>query len=89
MVGFLRQFLLLCEFTPGRRPKHYLHCNCGHAFAKRQATGANTGKLELISGPLEMRVKDRALDYAVIICPKCRGTTDTDLKFWRDEGLVQ
>jgi len=87
MVSFLREFLLLCEFVPGRRPRHYLHCECGYVFAKRLMAGENKGKLALTSEPLEMIVKDRALDYAVIVCPKCRQTTDTDIKFWREEGF--
>ena len=89
MVDFFRQFLLLCEFTQGRRPKHYLSCECGHEFAKQQKSGMNAGKLKLTSGPLEMKIKDRKLDYAVIICPKCNRTTDTDLKFWQNKGLIQ
>jgi hypothetical protein len=87
LISFFNQFLLYCEFTPGRRPKHYLECECGHHFAKRQKTGPKAGRLVLQSEPLELRVKDRSLDYAVIICPKCKRTTDTDLKFWVDEGL--
>lgn len=88
IISFLRQFLLCCEFTPGRRPKHYLECECGHEFARRHKSGPRAGKLVLQAGPLELRVKDRALDYAVIICPKCRRTTDTDMKFWADEGFA-
>ena len=85
MIAFLNQFLRLCEFTPGRRPKHYLNCDCGYVFAKRSKKGQVAGRLTL-TGPLELRVKNRDLDYAVIVCPRCRSTTDTDLKFWRDEG---
>ncbi|KFB68120.1 hypothetical protein [Candidatus Accumulibacter vicinus] len=85
MVAFLNQFLRLCEFTPGRRPKHYLHCDCGYVFAKRSKQGKAPGKL-ILTGTLELRVKNRDLDYAVIVCPRCQSTTDTDLKFWRDEG---
>lgn len=87
LIAFLNKFLLLCEFTPGRRPKHYLNCECGHVFAKRNTSGSSSGKLQLISKELELKIKNRELDYAVIICPKCRSTTDTDLKFWRDEGF--
>lgn len=87
LIAFLNQFLLLCEFTPGRRPKHYLDCECGHSFAKRRKVEPRKGQLELTRAPLELRVKNHELDYAVIICPKCHSTTDTDLKFWRDEGF--
>lgn len=87
LVAFLRDFLQLCEFTPGRRPKHYLECECGYAFAKRVKAGANKGRLSLTSAHLEIRVRDRALDYGVIACPRCGGQTDTDLQFWRQEGF--
>ncbi|WON75082.1 hypothetical protein [Nitrosospira sp. Is2] len=87
LISFLNEFLRLCEFTPERRPKHYLNCECGYAFAKRQSNGPRKGRLELTANHLELRLKNRTLDYAVIICPKCGATTDTDLKFWRDEGF--
>lgn len=87
LIAFLNAFLLLCEFEPGRRPKHYLNCECGYAFAKRLTAGPRKGRLELTARAMEMRVKDKSLDYAVIVCPKCRRTTDTDLQFWREEGF--
>jgi hypothetical protein len=87
LVAFLRDFLQLCEFTPGRRPKRYLECECGHLFAKRLRAGANRGRLLLTSVPLEIRVRNRVLDYGVITCPRCGGETDTDLQFWREKGF--
>lgn len=87
LVAFLQNFLQLCEFTPGRRPKHYLECECRYVFAKRMKTGANKGRLSLTSSRLEMRVRDRSLDYGVMVCPRCGGETDTDLQFWRQEGF--
>lgn len=87
LIAFLNAFLLLCEFTPGRRPRHYLNCECGYAFAKRLTDGPRKGKLKLTAPTMELRVKDKSLDYGVLICPKCRRTTDTDLKFWREEGF--
>lgn len=88
LVRFLREFLHLCEFKPDRRPKHYLSCEeCGYAFAKRAKSGDRKGRLSLTSRHIEIQVKDRARDYGVIVCPKCGGKTDTDLQFWKDEGL--
>jgi hypothetical protein len=87
LVEFLREFLLSCEFTAGRRPRRYLNCECGYVFAKRSKSGANKGRLSLTGPKLDVRVRDRALDYGVIVCPACGGETDTDLEFWRQEGF--
>lgn len=37
LVEFLNKFLTLCEFTPERRPKWYLKCECGCVFAEKLA----------------------------------------------------
>jgi hypothetical protein len=88
LVHFLREFLQLCEFTPDRRPRHYLSCEgCGYAFAKRAKSGDKKGRLSLTSPGIAIEIKDRAKDYGVIICPRCGGKTDTDLQFWKAEGL--
>jgi hypothetical protein len=44
-------------------------------------------RLELTARTMELRIRVNSLDYAVIVCPKCRRTTDTDLQFWRKEGF--
>lgn len=83
LTVFLNRFLKCLEFTAGRRPKRYLDCQeCQHKFAKK----TKDGRVVLI-GTLEVREKKHELDYGVIICPVCKGTTDTDLKYWRDLGL--
>ncbi len=85
LIQFLQSFLQLCEFTPGRRPKHYLKCECGFTFANKPTSGPNAGRL-VIPSALEIQVIDRATDYGVIICPKCGLRTETDLQYWRREG---
>lgn len=85
LVKFMNSFLLLCEFTPERRPKRYLNCECGHIFAKKNMKGKNKGLV--IPEGLEIMVKNETLDYAVLICPKCQNTTDTDMQMWRDLGV--
>ncbi len=87
LVEFLHEFLQLCEFTPDRRPKHYLSCECGYTFAKRSKSGSDKGRLSLTSAHIALQIKDQAKDYAVILCPKCGGETDTDLQFWSGEGF--
>lgn len=87
LVEFVREFLQLFEFTPERRPKHYFACECWYEFAKRSKSGSKKGQLALTSAHITLQIKDRARDYAVIICPKCGGNTDTDLQFWKQEGF--
>ncbi|MDQ3753285.1 MAG: hypothetical protein M3371_00965, partial [Acidobacteriota bacterium] len=84
---FQRDFLRLCEFTPGRRPKHYLKCECGYVFAEKEGPNTSARRLTLMSEHLEIEIKDRVLDYGVIGCPACGVKTETDLQFWRDEGF--
>lgn len=89
LVVFLQSFLRLCEFTPGRRPNTYLRCDdCQHVFATRAKSAGRQGKIRLTSSSIQIEVKDRSRDYGLIICPKCGGETDTDLEFWRREGLA-
>lgn len=84
IIAFLQAFLLLCQFTPDRRPKHYLSCEeCGFAFARK----SKNGRLILSTPDIKVQVKDRARDYGVIICTKCGGKTDTDLQFLEASGL--
>jgi hypothetical protein len=88
LIEFLQEFLQLCEFTPGRRPKHYLECECGYIFAKRQKSKAKNGKLLLTSAHIKIEVRNRDMDYGVIVCPRCGAKTDTDLQFWESEGFT-
>jgi hypothetical protein len=60
LVEFLRGFLQLCEFTPDRRPKHYLSCECGYTFAKRSKSRTRHGRLSLTSAHIELQIKDEA-----------------------------
>lgn len=88
LIRFLRDFLRLCEFTPDRRPKHYLSCErCKHMFAKRTKTKDGKDRLTLTAPHIEIQIKDRGRDYGVIVCPKCGGKTDANLRFWNQEGL--
>jgi hypothetical protein len=88
LIRFLRDFLQLCEFTPDRRPKHYLSCErCKHVFAQKTKTEDGKDRLTLTEPHIEIQIKDKARDYGVIVCPKCGGKTDTDLQFWKREGL--
>lgn len=85
LLYFCRDFLGLCDFSDNRRPKRYLHCECGYEFAKKEKV---SGKETLtIMGTLELNVRNRTLDYAVIKCPICGEETDTDLDFWRKFGV--
>jgi len=88
LIKFLQEFLQLCEFTPGRRPKHYLECECGYVFARKPKSGTKHGRLVLTSAHIEIQVKNREMDYGVIVCPNCGAKTDTDLQFWRNEGFI-
>lgn len=88
LIVFLHDFLVLCDFTPNRRPKHYLNCECGYVFAKRKNIGAEKGKLKMTSNSIKINVKNRELEYGVIVCPKCDENTDTDLQFWKKEGFI-
>jgi hypothetical protein len=88
LICFLRDFLLLCEFTPDRRPKHYLSCErCKHVFARKTKTAEGKDRLVLTAPHIEIQVKDKTRHYGVIVCPKCGGKTDTDLLFWSQAGL--
>jgi predicted RNA-binding Zn-ribbon protein involved in translation (DUF1610 family) len=88
LISFLHDFLLLCDFTPARRPNTYLRCDdCGYRFATRPKSGVHAGRIRTAS-TLQVEVKDRPRSYGVIICPKCGGETDTELDFWRREGIV-
>ena len=83
LTVFLNGFLRSLEFTVIRRPKRYLNCQeCQYKFAKKDKDGC-----VVLNGTLEIREKKPELDYGVIICPACKGTTDTDLKYWRDLGF--
>ena len=89
LVVFLHDFLMLCDFAADRRPNTYLRCDeCQYVFAVREKSGARRGRIRLASSPIQIEVKDRARDYGLVICPKCGGETDTDLKFWIREGLI-
>lgn len=88
LIHFLRSFLQLCEFTPDRRPKHYLSCErCKHVFAQRTKTKDGKDRLKLTVPHIEIQIKDETRDYGVIVCPKCGGRTDTALQFWKEQGL--
>lgn len=88
LIRFLRDFLRLCEFTPDRRPRHYLLCErCKHVFAQRTKTKDGKDRLTLTAPHIEIQIKDKTRDYGVIVCPKCGGKTDTDLQFWKEQGL--
>ncbi len=81
LVIFLNKFLLFCEFTPGRRPKCFLRCDCGYQFAKKIGEYPKGGKIQFF-GDLKLEIKDQEKRYGVIVCPKCGDKTDTDLDFW-------
>lgn len=86
LVLFLRDFILLCEFTSDRRPKISLRCiECDHVFAKNNYP--KKGIFTIMDKFLEFKIKDKSKDYAVIICPKCGEQTDTDLKFWPSQAF--
>lgn len=81
LVLFLGDFIQLCDFTSGRRPKISLRCiECDHVFAKNNYP--KKGTLTIMDKLLKFEIKDKSKDYAVIICPKCGEKTDTDLNFW-------
>jgi hypothetical protein len=89
IVQFLGEFVRLCDYTGERRPRHYLACeHCGFTFASRQGKVDRKGPVTLTSPHVQIRIKDRARDYGVIVCPKCGGTTDTDLQYWKDKGFA-
>lgn len=54
LIEFLQGFLQLCEFTQGRRPKHYLECECGYIFAKRQKSKTKNEGILLTSATLKI-----------------------------------
>lgn len=85
LVHFLRSFMLLCEFTPNRRPRLYLSCEeCGLNFGKRD----KKKKQLVLNTSVGIRTIDPDKEYGIIICPKCGGQTDTDLKYWKSLGII-
>jgi len=66
----------------------YFTCDdCRSVFASRIKKGPKKGKIILASTKIAFDVKDKEAGYAQIICPRCGGKTDTDLRFWEKEGL--
>jgi hypothetical protein len=80
--AFLHQFLLLCDFGPDRRPRHYLKCECGFEFARRLKGESGVRQLQVLQRGVSIAIISRELRYGVISCPKCGENTDADLDFW-------
>lgn len=89
MKEFIRDFLRLCDFNDARRPKVSLRCtNCNYEIARKVKHGPTKGKIHLLIPELTIEIRDRVRDYGRIPCPKCHARIDTDLNFWKEQGLI-